>query len=70
MNPLGVHENLLPGGRCDNRSAFPVYFKCSGELELSMKDPIAVIFFTEMIRDSCYCSRKLSPREGRLSKWF
>ena len=68
MNPLGVHENLLPGGRCDNKSVFLVYFKCSGELKFSMKDPFAVIFFMDMIRESCYCSRKLSPMDGQFSK--
>ena len=53
MNPLGVHENLLPGGRSDNKSAFLVYFKCSGELEFSMKEGMS--FFLNKKYTTCGC---------------
>ena len=53
MNPLGVHENLLPGGRCDNKSAFLVYFKCSGELELSMKEGMSFLLDRKYITCEC-----------------
>ena len=53
MNPLGVHENLLPGCRCDNKSAFLVYFKCSGELESYMKE--GMTFFLERKPTTCGC---------------